>query len=191
LHTLSTSFVLGYHGCDRDVGEAILGGAAFKPSKNDYDWLGSGIYFWESNPKRGLEFVKEIKSHPKSKDRYKNPFVVGAVIDLGKCLDLSTQIGIENVKSAYHSLKEISDFFGDKLPENQKKLRRLDCAVINHLHEIISQENRTTIDTIKGIFIEGDPIYDNASFHEKTHIQICVCKPECIKGVFRVKDTDL
>jgi hypothetical protein len=41
-------------------------------------------------------------------------------------------------------------------------------------------------DTVKGIFQEGAPIYQEAGFREKTHIQICVRDPECIKGVFRV-----
>ena len=52
----SAALVLGYHGCDREVGERILGGGGhLQPSENDYDWLGSGIYFWEDNPRRALE----------------------------------------------------------------------------------------------------------------------------------------
>lgn len=39
----TAAIVLGYHGCDRDVGEAILvGEKALKPSKNQHDWLGRG-----------------------------------------------------------------------------------------------------------------------------------------------------
>jgi hypothetical protein len=51
LHKLSSSFVLGYHGCDRAVAEKLIAGAPFITSENDYDWLGSGIYFWEANPR--------------------------------------------------------------------------------------------------------------------------------------------
>ena len=60
MHSLSASFVLGYHGCDQAVGEGLLDGDDFKPSKNDYDWLGPGIYFWEANPQRGLDFAREL-----------------------------------------------------------------------------------------------------------------------------------
>lgn len=50
------AFVLGYHGCDRSVGEALLAGRkTFVGSKNEDDWLGHGVYFWENNPKRALE----------------------------------------------------------------------------------------------------------------------------------------
>ena len=53
------SFVLGYHGCDRKVGEAVLAGKKeLKQSKNEHDWLGHGIYFWENNPQRALDWAK-------------------------------------------------------------------------------------------------------------------------------------
>ena len=42
--------------------------------------------------------------------------------------------------------------------------------------------------SVKGVFVEGDPIYETAGFYEKTHIQICVRNADCIKGVFRVTD---
>lgn len=38
-----------------------------------------------------------------------------------------------------------------------------------------------------GVFVEGEPIYPGAGFDAKTHVQICVCDPACIKGVFRVR----
>ncbi len=47
MHRLSTSFVLGYHGCEAAVAEKLLAGEPFKASSNDYDWLGPGIYFWK------------------------------------------------------------------------------------------------------------------------------------------------
>lgn len=39
--------VIAYHGCDVETAERLLSGEPFKPSQNDYDWLGEGIYFWE------------------------------------------------------------------------------------------------------------------------------------------------
>ncbi len=65
-------------------------------------------------------------------------------------------------------------------------MRNLDCAVINHLHAIRKENSLMPFDTVRGIFQEGKPIYADAGFRAKTHIQICVCNSECIKGVFRV-----
>jgi hypothetical protein len=70
-----------------------------------------------------------------------------------------------------------------------KKLRpELDCAVINWLHYIRKRDDEEPFDSVKGAFIEGDPIYASANFMQKTHIQIAVRNPKCIKGVFRVDD---
>ena len=80
-----TAFVLGFHGCDRSVGESILRGEQthLEPSQNDYDWLGTGIYFWESDPLRALEFAQERAEGAKnSRGDITVPFVVGAVINL-------------------------------------------------------------------------------------------------------------
>jgi hypothetical protein len=94
LHRLTSAFILGYHGCDQGVGERLLAGTAFAPSNNDYDWLGPGIYFWEANPLRGLEFAEEASKRRTSS--IKRPFVIGAVIELGLCLDLTTSSAIEH-----------------------------------------------------------------------------------------------
>ncbi len=41
----TATWVLGYHGCDRDVGEDVLKGRiTLRASENPWDWLGTGIY---------------------------------------------------------------------------------------------------------------------------------------------------
>lgn len=47
MHELSSSFILAYRGCDRSVAERLLDNKPFKISENQYDWLGSGVYFWD------------------------------------------------------------------------------------------------------------------------------------------------
>ncbi|MGC4049622.1 MAG: hypothetical protein QM757_08930 [Paludibaculum sp.] len=186
MHRLASSFVLGYHGCDRQVGEKLLKGAPFQPSNNDYDWLGPGIYFWEANPRRGLEFAREASNRKPSSMR--EPFVVGAVIELGLCLDLTTSSGVDWMRIAYESLVEVSLAAEVPLSTNSSdQLRRnLDCAVVRRLHSILADRQLPALDTIKGVFTEGDQAYPGAGFLEKTHVQIAVCSQACIKGVFRV-----
>lgn len=184
MHRLAANFVLGYHGCDEAVARRLLKGEPFRQSNNAYDWLGPGIYFWEANPKRALEFAGEVAE--RSPSLIRRPAVVGAVIDLGHCLDLSTSAGIGRLKIAYRSLKQ--DKVGN-LPKNGKKLllRYLDCAVLNRLHAIhLDDAPDAPIETVRGIFVEGNPAYPGAGFRDKTHVQIAVCNPDNIKGVFRV-----
>lgn len=62
-------------------------------------------------------------------------------------------------------------------------LRRLDCAVVN-----LAMESNPHFDTVRAVFVEGDPIYPDAGFHEKSHIQICVRNPNRIAGTFRPRE---
>jgi len=193
VHRLSTSFVLGYHGCDRSVAERLLAGEPPAPSENTYDWLGHGIYFWEANPARGLSFAYERQArHPEA---VPEPRVVGAVIDLGFCLDLMSDMGIAAVRKAYEVLADTTAQSGEPLPKNRKGddrlLRSLDCLVVNTLHKIREREVQQPFDSVRALFVEGQPIYENAGFHEKTHIQICVRNPASIKGFFRVPADEL
>ena len=191
MHQLAASFILGYHGCDQAVGERILRGETFKQSNNDYDWLGPGIYFWEANPLRGLDFARAAKKRHISK--IGKPFVIGAVISLGLCLDLTTLAGVEQVRAAHRSLSELAAAAGRTLPKNAPNglLRHLDCAVIQTLHRIRRDRDDQLLDSVKGVFIEGAPIYQGSGFHEKTHIHVAIRNPDCIKGVFRVPEAQL
>lgn len=42
--------VVGYHTCTRVLGEEILNGRdKLRPGPNEFDWLGTGLYFWVGN----------------------------------------------------------------------------------------------------------------------------------------------
>ncbi|GMV62888.1 MAG: hypothetical protein AMXMBFR74_20560 [Parvibaculum sp.] len=187
MHKLSSSFVLGYHGCDKEVAEKLLSGNDFTQSQNEYDWLGPGVYFWEANPQRGLEYAALLKRLGRGKIR--TPAVVGAVIDLGLCLDLTTSTSNQPLIDAHRELKAIHDKAELTLPTNSADMMRrdLDCAVIRTLHQIRENAGEPPIDTIKGAFIEGEPIYPDSGFRTETHIQICARTPQSVKGVFRVR----
>ena len=186
-----TSFVLGYHGCDREIAEQVLSGEReLKPSKNEYDWLGHGIYFWEHNPQRALEWAEELKA---GKRGIKTPAIVGGIIDLGRCFNLLDSSNLRAVEFAYQNYKDIVALGGAQLLENkcsQKSsdsdllLRYLDCAVINHAMEL-AEKDYPPFDSVRGVFMEGEPLYPNAGFRKKNHIQICVRNSKKILGYFR------
>jgi hypothetical protein len=193
VHRLTTSFILGYHGCDAKVAKKLIDGESFEISDNDYDRLGPGNYFWEANPQRALSFAKEVKKREPAKIR--TAAVVGAVIELGLCLDLASEAGIKQAEAAYEALVELYTTAGTPLPKNEggpdQLLRKLDCAVISQLHEIRVAHGQAPLDTVRGIFIEGNEIYPSAGFKTKTHCQVCICNPLQIKGVFRVPKNEL
>lgn len=197
---LATSFVLGYHGCDRSVAaDAVLNGAGVLQSDRDYDWLGPGAYFWESDPRRALEWAK-WKS---KRGDYQHPAVIGAVIDLGNCLDLVVRENLDLLKQAHSSFLQVRQESGLPIPENRnptgtknkdRLLRFLDCAVLRHLHATIDElaehdESIRPFDTVRGMFVEGGRLYTGSGFHRKSHIQIAVRNADCIKGIFYPLDS--
>jgi hypothetical protein len=121
VHELSSSFILAYHGCDRSVAERLLNNKTFRHSENDYDWLGSGVYFWEANPARALAWARHLKKIGKSGPaRIREPYAIGAVINLGYCLDLISTNGIEFVKEAYLDLKHYMEQSRSPMPMNRE-----------------------------------------------------------------------
>ena len=121
LYSKAPSFVFGFHGCDIETKNAVLhDGHELKASNNDYDWLGSGIYFWEQNYKRALEFATITSKYPGKYTRrpINQPAVIGAVIDLGYCLNLMDSFHISRLKHAYRALSNKTQRLAKKLPRN-------------------------------------------------------------------------
>lgn len=182
------NFVLAFHGCDQTVYDTVITKQQFlNKSENIYDWLGHGIYFWESNLPRAIEFAEEQKIRGK----VKQVAVIGAVIDLGYCLNLVDSRALQIVKGGYDLLKSSLENVGAELPENRDVgsskdllLRNLDCSVIEMVHQFNKDIGQREYDSVRGLFLEGDPLYPNAGFREKNHIQICIRNPNCIKGFF-------
>lgn len=185
------NLVIGFHGCSKDVYEKVfVHGEQLKASDNKYDWLGNGIYFWEQNLERATEWAKR---------RYgDNAAVVGAVLDLGYCLNLTDSFSSEYLKKGYEILKARCELIGETLPKNKpsKKtedilLRDLDCAVIQQIQQFYSNEPETpAFDSVRGVFIEGDEAFEGSAIKDKTHVQICICNPNCIKGYFAPRKAD-
>ena len=182
-------YVLAYHGCDRELGEEVLAGEkGLTPSRNAFDWLGHGIYFWESDWIRAEEWAVERMKHPNSK--IKEPFVIGAIVDLGVNLSLMRREDIELVRNGFKALTKLHEINGEPLPQNQggkdRFRRELDCGVIQIAHAIRKAKGEPEFDTVRGMFYEGEEVYRSSGFRSKNHVQICVRKPECIHGYFRV-----
>lgn len=180
--------IIGYHGCDRAVAEKVLTNEAhLNPSENDYDWLGHGIYFWIDSPERGLQWGIEQEKRGKIKD----PYVIGAYIHPGLCLNLTDYGVMEEVLFAHDKYKKMVSLLNKDPKKNMSKngillFRNLDCAVINTLHTLRLDTEAPPYDTVYGVFEEGAPLYKGAGFKKKTHIQVAVRNIECIIGYFRV-----
>eukprot|EP01013_Petalomonas_cantuscygni_P039963 TRINITY_DN71646_c0_g1_i1.p1 TRINITY_DN71646_c0_g1~~TRINITY_DN71646_c0_g1_i1.p1 ORF type:complete len:103 (+),score=0.26 TRINITY_DN71646_c0_g1_i1:182-490(+) len=90
MYSSKPTIVYGFHGLDKDIAISILNQKSeFKHSNNKYDWLGNGVYFWENNLERAHQYA--LQDSQRAASNVKDPFVLGAVIELGNCLDLLDQ----------------------------------------------------------------------------------------------------
>ena len=194
----ATSFVLGYHGCDRRVGESILRNDEHVAiSKNRYDWLGEGAYFWENSPERAREWAEFLKKHPPQPSRrIAEPFVIGAIVELGNYLDLTDASSLQIVRAGYDEFRRANALAGAKLPVNEPAhsddidlvKRHLDCAVVNFVHLLRGREHLEPFDTVRGVFTEGGELYPGAKIMAKTHVQVRPQSKEKHQRLFSAAD---
>jgi hypothetical protein len=176
--------ILGYHGTK--AGEAsdfarrlLLSEAGideWQSSENEFDWLGHGIYFWEHSPERARRWAGD------------GGMVVGAVLQLGRCLDLTDLRCTELLATSFGNLEKSYRENKLVLPKNtgrELKNRKLDCVAINYLVDTLEEERAAQIQTVRGAFEEGDQAFPGSMLKKETHIQVAVRDPQCILGVFR------
>ena len=186
-------FVFGYHGCLEPLASDLLTGrktvADWPVSRNKWDWLGEGIYFWEHGPARAKKWAEDKAKEAKVNGR-KNPepAVIGAVIALGNddVFDLTDVRFAPALHGAFVIMDATFAKAGRKMPANETRDRQrhfLDCIIINSLFAI--DEIREKYNVVRGAFEEGEPAFPGSTIKEQTHIQLAVRNPSVIRGVFK------
>jgi hypothetical protein len=150
----------------------------FRPSRNDWDWLGAGVYFWEFGHQRAHDWA-----HQWPRLQGKSFAVVGAILQLGNCLDLLDTDHTRRL--AEFTARYVAD--GGVVPANSGAKRLGDCFLVNGYCDRISVA-RAPFDTVRGLFQEGEPIADGSEIRLENHIQIVARRPEAIIGLFRPRD---
>lgn len=201
-------YVIGYHGCDAAIAERLLiERKTFIISDKEHEWLGQGMYFWENNWRRGMEWAVQKFE----KNLIRRPAVVGALLDLRNCCDFSDQHYLNLIGSYHQDMKDDRMTRGRSMPVNfapkgtlPKDIvaRNLDCAVVEHMHEEMDWLNRFGVpehfdhdtkpfDSVRGLFIEGKPVFEGSGIFSKSHIQICIRNPACIVGFFQPRKEEM
>ncbi len=159
-----------------------------------------GMYLWENNYERAMEWATQKYGKPPDKV----PAVIGAVIDRGYCCDMLETKFIKMVQAYYDLMVREYKALNKALPENKyvssdphgdKLMRRLDCATLQFMQSKINTEIRKDLattgysrykifDSVRGMFSEGGKAYEGSEFYKKSHTQICIRNPNCIKGYF-------
>jgi len=190
--------VVGYHGTGLTAALRIVNRVeGFRWSRRDFDWLGHGIYFWEYAPEQALNFAKirqrqfKRKKRPTAEDtrRANGPLaVIACMIRLGFCFDLLEPKNVENLLEVFADYKENLGLAGMPLPKNDRKYRKLDCAVFEYAYRVIKESGQNaSVDTARGVYVPtgGERrVWDGSWISRDTHIQLCVRNPANLLGVW-------
>ncbi len=150
--------------------------SGFKPSNNDYDWLGAGVYFWQDAPIRAKQWAQFV--YPQQ------PAVIKSLIHLDNCIDLLDVGWVSPIRALYNRF--VDDYRISNLPlptqsPGRSKAHRLDCALFDYAVKSINRSSHQEIETIRSVFVEGENIYPNSAIYDLGHVQIAVRNTELIK----------
>ena len=167
--------IIAHHGCSRRVANRIIAGESFMPSTNIYDWLGFGIYFWEYGPHRAFEWAQLYNPKPVA--------VIEATITLGCCLNLLDTEHFIGMQHSYSVTRVGLQEAGLPVPENAYPLHHLDCLIVDGYCLDYSMSVDMEIQTVRGCFPEGEPLFPDSKILSQTHAQIAVRDASCISNL--------
>jgi hypothetical protein len=156
--------VYGYHGTTIQAATSILR-EGFRFSRNEYDWLGDGIYFFQDAPTRAWEWATTHYGGEAA--------VLGALIRLEDCMDLLDIQWAPVLTAAYDAFLTQLKRVQLPLPRQTSGAHRLDRAVINYAIGILA-EQEIVIRTVRGAFSEGSPVFPHSALFDRAHVQIAV-----------------
>ena len=160
----NTPSVLGFHGTSSEGARQILT-SGFHLSRNEWDWLGDGVYFFQDAPHRAFEWARE---------RYENnAAVVGAEIRLVNCFDLLDTRWTKIYSGLYDQFAKYLRDAGLPRPRQTSGAHRLDRQLINYSIGVLAEQG-ITIACVRSAFIEGSPVFPDSAIYDRAHVQIAV-----------------
>jgi hypothetical protein len=165
--------LVGYHGTNIESARQILQ-TGFTPSRNSYDWLGKGVYFWQDAPYRAWDWAGEY-----CKKKGGDPAVIRSLVKIRRdefmdLLDYHQDPNWTNyLRRTYQYLQEQTS---SRLPPNKRSIgyHALDRLVLDTLIEDILKPMDIDIRAVRACFQEGEEIYPGSAIYNKSHIQLAV-----------------
>lgn len=149
-----------YHGTSLGNAQLIDSERRFRPSRGEDNYLGDGVYFFESSRRHAYLWASKHNVSPPGPIA-----VICAQIRLGRCLDL------HNLEHRNY-LKTVANLFRER---GVKKIN--DAIVINFL------AGKVPIDTVRAPHVQPGigKIFDESRFFDYFSLMICVRNHECIQ----------
>ncbi len=131
--------------------------------------------------------------------KIETPAVVGAIIYLGECFNLSFDSNQRLIADVHAQIEARYRRNKWKLPANDFFYRNLDCLVINETCRVLARANGQRVDTVRGVAvgcIDSDPskgpspAYAGSLLLAETYKVVCVRTRKVIVDYFAVEFDD-
>jgi membrane protease subunit (stomatin/prohibitin family) len=155
---------IGFHGTSVEAAQRILS-TGFEISRNEYDWLGDGAYFFQDAPARALEWALQRFGA--------NAAVIGAEIDLDDCIDLLDIPWEQVILTAFDGFIGELTRAGKPIPRQTAGAHRLDRYVIDYLATRMAADGML-VRSVRAVFPEGKPLFPGSALLSRSHVQIAV-----------------
>lgn len=122
--------------------------------------------FWEFAPQQAWWWARR---------RYgEEAAVVGALVRLGRCLDLLDPSNAALLRSAREDLERTLQATGQRLPSNANNHKYMNCALFNWLFELVARGGHE-IDSCRAVFVplEGRRMPDSGIGAEYSKVRTC------------------
>lgn len=171
---------VGYHGTSAANAAQILA-TGWIPSGSRADWLGHGIYFFESQG-RAWQWVSAAGAPDQTVIRARFRFPPG------RLLDLTDPAGIALLASYARDFEaSLSPGVAATLAnDDDNSLLYLDCALIDFTVQLLALRDGIVVSAVRGAYEEGLPVHQLRSgaatrVRSFSHVQLAVRDPACIK----------
>ena len=175
---ISSILAIGYHGTSRVASAEVLKDG-FILSREPYDWLGNGVYFFQDAPDRAAEWAFERHGGSGT--------VLGAEILLEECMDLLDIGWASLLAEAHDRFLDLCRRSGQPVPLQKGGAHRLDRHVINYAIGVLAKKGRP-IHCVRAAFAEGLPVFPNSALMTRSHVQIAVRDTTLIRRVWVEKE---
>lgn len=155
---------IGFHGTSIAAAQRILS-SGFDASRNEYDWLGDGAYFFQHAPIRAWEWARQRFGERAA--------VVGAEIDLADGIDLLDIPWERVIVRTFERYIGHLARSGLPMPRQSRGAHRLDRGVLNYLVDGMAQDGMI-VRSLRAVFAEGEPMYPGSALLTRAHVQIAV-----------------
>ncbi len=90
-----------YHGTSQQIAEEIQAGGKFLPSTGEKQFLGDGVYFFESSERHARDWARNIR-------KFEEIGIICAAINLGRCLELNNKAHRDFIRFTAMKLEKMS-----------------------------------------------------------------------------------